>query len=287
MRSFAGIWIPLVTPFRRDGAVDHAALSSLTTRLRPDIAGFVVCGSTGEAHALDESEQLAVLDTVLAAAGDTPVVMGLGGPHRAHLHQQLSTLGSRRLAGLLIAPPYYVRPSQAAIVDYFLDLADRASCPIIAYNIPYRTGVSMDFATFEQIAHHRNIQAVKDCGGDPALTMDLITRTPLQVLAGEDGNILTTLCAGGVGAIAASAHLFPQRFTAIHRLILGDRISEARALFHGLWPLIQALFDEPNPAGIKAALAYNGLMQAHCRAPMANASPALDRKLAALLQQLQ
>jgi len=287
MTSFSGIWVPLVTPFQRDGVIDHRALRALTLHLAPQVAGLVVCGSTGEAHALDEDEQLAALDTVLQAASGTPVAMGLGGPHRSRLHAQLTALRSRPLAGLLVPPPYYVRPSQTAIADYFLDLADHAHCPLIAYNIPYRTGVAMDFGTFEQIAAHANIQAVKDCGGSPALTLDLITRTRLQILAGEDGNILTTLCAGGSGAITAAAHIFPQRYTALYEAVRAQRLDQARAIFHRLWPLIQLLFAEPNPAGIKAALAQQGLIEDLCRAPMSTASPALNAQLATLMQRLE
>ena len=281
--DFSGVWVPLVTPFAADGAVDHVALRSLAAELAPKVAGFVVCGSTGEAHALDEAEQLAVLDSVLDAVPNTRIVMGTGGPHRGQLHEQLAALRERPLAGLLVSPPYYVRPSQAAIIDYFLDLADHAACPLIAYNIPYRTGVAMEFSTFERLARHGNILAVKDCGGSAALTLDLITRTPLQVLAGEDGNILSTLCAGGVGAISAAAHVFPERYTAIFDAIREQRLNEGRELFHGLWPLIQLLFEEPNPAGIKAALAHQGLIDARCRAPMAQATSLLREKLAARL----
>jgi 4-hydroxy-tetrahydrodipicolinate synthase len=283
MQGFSGIWLPLVTPFHADGAVDHAALRRLTRRLAPAVAGLVVCGSTGEAHSLDQDEQLAVLDTVLQAAPGKPLLFGLGGPHRGHLHALLEALRSRPLAGLLVAPPYYVRPSQAAIADYFHDLAGRAHCPLVAYNIPYRTGVAIELDTFLRLAAHPNIQAVKDCGGSPAVTLELITRTPLQVLAGEDGNILSTLCAGGSGAIAAAAHLQPERYTALYEAVRGDRLGEARALFHGLWPLIQALFAEPNPAGVKAALARQGLLRNVLRAPLAAATPALEQRLAALL----
>ncbi|HZR36077.1 MAG TPA: 4-hydroxy-tetrahydrodipicolinate synthase [Nevskia sp.] len=283
-QSYAGIWIPLVTPFRADGAIDFTALSALARHLAPEVAGLVVCGSTGEAHALDADEQLAVLDTVLAAVPGTPLLFGLGGPHRGHLHAQLAALRSRPLAGLLVTPPYYVRPSQPAIADYYRDLADRAHCPLLLYNIPYRTGVAVDLATFEQLARHPNIQAVKDCGGSNALTLDLITRTGLQVLAGEDGNILTTLCAGGSGAIAAAAHIHPGRYTALYRAVRDNRLDQAQRMFHRLWPLIQALFAEPNPAGIKAALARQGLVRNVLRAPMAAASAGLEARLADLLR---
>ncbi|MDR3417010.1 MAG: 4-hydroxy-tetrahydrodipicolinate synthase [Nevskia sp.] len=286
MTQFSGIWVPLVTPFAADGAVDLAALRRLAQELSRHVHGLVVCGSTGEALALDDAEQLAALDAVLDAVPGFPVVMGLGGPYLPRLHARLAALRGRPLAGLLVPPPYYVRPSQAAIATYFRDLADRAACPLIAYNVPYRTGVAMEFATFETIARHPNIQAVKDCGGDPALTLDLLTGTPLQVLAGEDGNLLTTLCAGGSGAIAASAHLYPEQFAAVYRAVKEQQLDRARSGFMRLWPLIRLLFAEPNPAGVKAALALRGLADARVRAPMTPASPDLRARLAALLERM-
>ena len=105
MTSFSGIWVPLVTPFRHDGSVDHPALRALTRHIAPRVAGLVACGSTGEAHALDEDEQLAVLDTILQSAGGRPVLMGAGGPHRPQLHARLAALRGRPLAGLLVPPP--------------------------------------------------------------------------------------------------------------------------------------------------------------------------------------
>lgn len=284
MNDFSGIWIPLVTPFDRSGAIDHAALRRLARRLAPSVRGLVLCGSTGEAHSLGHDEQLKALDAVLEAVPDRPLLMGLGGPYLPALHDLLEALRGRPLYGLLVPPPSYVRPSQPAIADYFLGLADRAACPLVAYNIPYRTGVAMEFETFQRIAAHPNIQAVKDCGGSQALTLDLITRTPLQVLAGEDAQIFTTLCAGGRGGILASAHFYPERFSAMYQAIREQDLDRARRIFHGLWPLIQLLFAEPNPAGVKAALAQRGLIENVLRAPMSAATPALRARIAALLE---
>ncbi|NKF20971.1 4-hydroxy-tetrahydrodipicolinate synthase family protein [Solimonas marina] len=280
---FSGIWVPLVTPFAADGAVDHDALRRLAQHLAPHVAGLVVCGSTGEAHALDDGEQLAVLDSVRAAAPDTRLMFGLGGPHLGHLHDTIAALRTRRLDALLVTPPYYVRPSQAALIDYYLALADASPWPIVVYNIPYRTGVALSFEAFAAIARHPNIRAVKDCGGDPTLTLELITHTPLAVLAGEDGHLLATLALGGSGAIAASAHLHPQRFAAVHAAMQDGRLADAQRHFHALWPLIRTLFDEPNPAGIKAALAAQGWIDARCRAPMHAATDGLRQRLATML----
>jgi 4-hydroxy-tetrahydrodipicolinate synthase len=126
--DFSGLWIPLVTPFR-DGAVDHAALAALTRRLAADgVAGFVVCGSTGEAAALDEAEQLASLDTVLAAAGGLPVVMGLSGYHLGKTTAWVRKLSERPLAGLLVPAPHYIRPRRRACSNGSARSPMRARC---------------------------------------------------------------------------------------------------------------------------------------------------------------
>ena len=130
--GFSGLWIPLVTPFRNDGAVDHAALRALVQRLRAGgIAGVVVCGSTGEAAALDVAEQDAVLDTLLDAAAGTPVIAGLAGNHTGHLHARLRHLNTLPLAAVLSPAPYYVRPSQEGLVAHFQALADASRAPLL------------------------------------------------------------------------------------------------------------------------------------------------------------
>lgn len=287
MTSFTGIWVPLVTPFRGND-VDHAALQSLARRLvEGGVSGLVVCGSTGEAAALAESEQLAALDAVLEAVPQCPVVMGLAGNNMAHVLARMQQIQARPIAGLLAPPPYYIRPSQAGLVDYFRALADASSVPIILYDIPYRTGVAIELSTFRTIAQHERIVAVKDCGGDPSLTMSLIGDRRLQVLAGEDHLLLSTLCLGGSGAITATAHIRPDLFVRIAQLVRNEALSEAREIFFRLLPLIRLLFKEPNPGPLKAALSMMGGMQDALRAPMQGASTETKEQLARELRRLE
>ena len=284
--SFAGLWIPLVTPFR-DGAVDHAALAALVRALRPEgIAGFVACGSTGEAAALDDGEQLAVLDTVIAAAEGLPVLMGLSGYHLPHLLEKLRAATSRPVAGLLVAAPCYVRPAQAGLLQWFTALADASPVPLVLYDIPYRTGVKLALDTLLALAAHPRIQALKDCGGDAAKTQALLADGRLQVLAGEDAQIFTTMALGGAGAIAASAHRHTRRFARVMQLLAEERIAEARALWLPLQPWIQGVFAEPNPTPLKAVLAHHGAMALEFRPPMTPASEALLARLLAVDQAL-
>lgn len=281
--SIHGIWLPLVTPFLANGAVDHAALRRMVARYRATgLAGLVICGSTGEAAALEETEQLAVLDTVLDAAGGLPVIMGLAGNHLGHVLSRLEWLNNRPLAGVLAPAPYYIRPSQAGLRDWFERLADASRAPVVLYDIPYRTGATLTQQTLLALAAHDNIVAIKDCGGNAQTTQALIADGRLSVLAGEDHQLLGTLALGGQGAIIASAHFRPEMFVAIWRAVVEGRIEQARHLFHALMPLIQALFAEPNPGPAKALLARLGWLADTLRPPMTPASPALADQLAAL-----
>lgn len=288
--AFSGLWVPLITPFRH-GQVDHPALAALTRSLAPaGIAGFVVCGSTGEAASMDEAEQLACLHTVAEHAQGLPLLMGMSGYHLVQARgwvRQLSALaraGISDLVGLLVPAPHYVRPSQSGIQQWFQVLADESTLPLIIYDIPYRTGATISRDTLLALAAHPNIRAVKDCGGDLGKTMALLADGRLSVLAGEDLQIFATLAHGGAGAIAASAHLHTERFVSMmHALTRGDLVG-ARALWQSLVPMIEAVFSEPNPGPIKAWLAQEGKISPELRLPMTEVSAALHGRLALLAQ---
>jgi 4-hydroxy-tetrahydrodipicolinate synthase len=281
--DFTGLWIPLITPFHHD-AVDHPALTRLVKHFASEgVAGFVACGSTGEAAALDKAEQLAVLDMVLAANTGLPVVMGLSGYHMEQTMAWVKTLCQQPIAGLLVPAPHYIRPSQAGLQHWFTALADCATQPLIIYDIPYRTGSQLTLETLLKLAAHPNIHAIKDCGGDAVKTQALIHDGRLQVLAGEDAQILATLGMGGVGAIAASAHLKTAQFVQVLAAMRRGDLAQAQALWQALPALVQAVFAEPNPALIKAALAHQGLIHNELRLPMMPASAEAEQRLLKLL----
>lgn len=283
---FQGVWVPLVTPFS-GGAVDGGALRRLVRHyVAAGVDGLVVCGSTGEAASLDDAEQLAVLDAVLAEAGSLPIVMGLAGNHQGHVLQRLSAFGTRPLAGILAPAPYYVRAGQEGAAAYFRCLADASRFPLVLYDIPYRTGTTLDTSTLLALAAHPNIAAIKDCGGSLEKTVALIADGQMNVLAGEDLQSLSVLCLGGTGMIAAAAHLRPDLFVAMHRAVRDQRLGEARALFHALAPVIQRVFAEPNPGPLKAQLARQGLLSNELRLPMLPASAALGERLDAAVTAL-
>ena len=285
-RDFSGLWIPLITPFAGD-VVDHPALTRLVKHYAAaGVHGFVACGSTGEAAALDKQEQLAVLDTVLAAAGPLPVVMGLSGYHLVQTVAWVKELAQRPIAGLLVPAPHYIRPSQAGLVQWFTALADASDKPLVVYDIPYRTGATLALDTLLALAGHPNIQAIKDCGGDAGKTQALIADGRLQVLAGEDAQVFSTLALGGAGSITASAHLCTAQFVEVMRLLQRGELQQARNVWQPLVPVVNAVFAEPNPAVIKAALAHKGLIKDGLRLPMLTASSGATERLLAAMERV-
>ncbi|MCY1516552.1 4-hydroxy-tetrahydrodipicolinate synthase [compost metagenome] len=279
MPVFSGIWVALVTPFN-DGAVDFPALRRLARHLLDaGVAGLVACGTTGEAAALSRDEQLAVLDALLDEVPGERLVMGLAGNNLAEALAFQREVQRRPVAGVLVPAPCYIRPSQEGLLSWFGAIADAASVPVILYDIPYRTGVKLELATLRTLAKHPNVVAIKDCGGNPDTTLALIADGELDVLTGEDAQIFTTLCMGGRGAIAASAHIRPEEFVRLADCVAAGELDTARTIFQGLLPLIQMAFVEPNPAPVKSLLALQGLIRDELRPPMQRSSAALVQRL--------
>lgn len=278
-QNFSGLWLPLVTPFAQH-QVDHLALKRLVRHYRASgIRGLVVCGSTGEAAALSDEEQLAVLQTVMAEAPGLPLIMGVSGYHLGKTAARIQALSALGIDGILLPAPSYIRPSQAGLIEWFSTLADASAVAVVLYDIPYRTGSQIDLATLRTLANHPRIAALKDCGGDPVKTQALIADGRLQVLAGEDANIFSTLAQGGHGAIAAAAHVHTARFVAVLKHIQSGDLAGAETLWRPLLPLIAGLFAEPNPGPLKALMAQQGLLDNELRSPMTRASATLAEHL--------
>lgn len=287
MLNFSGIWVPLVTPFN-GGQLDLPALRRLVAHLaKGGVAGFIACGSTGEAAMLDEAEEEAVLATAIEAAGDLPVLMGLAGVRAEPLAARARHLAEQyRVAGYLLSAPAYVKPPQAGLLQHFRCVADASRVPIVAYDIPARTGVRIEPQTLLALAAHPRIQAVKDCSSDTDAATQLIADGRLAWLAGNDNEMFAQMALGGAGAIAASAHFRPDLFVRLHQLMQQQQLREAQRLWQALQPLTRALFAEPNPTLIKAALARQGLLANELRAPMVSASEAAVETLMGQLHTL-
>lgn len=279
MHRFSGIWVPLVTPFTPSGEVDHATLRQLVADLRDaGIAGLVVFGTTGEPATLSESEKQGVLKCVLDEREGMPIVVGASGITVDEVCAQLASFEDLPIAGSLITPPYYVRPSQQAIVEFYQEIAAATKTPLILYDVPYRTGVQMELETLRRLADIPAVCAIKDCGGDARKTQALIADRRLSVLSGEDHLIFSTIAQGGAGAIASSAHLHPGLFVEMYRALNAGEIERARAIHHSLASMIEALFAESNPVPLKSVLELLGRGHGGVRKPLLAASPRVAKR---------
>lgn len=286
MSLFEGIWIPLVTPFT-NGQVDLVAAQRLTADfVQSGVHGLVVCGTTGEASAMNEREQELLLSAVLEAAGDCPVLMGIGGSNTTAVTQKVVHFNQYPIAGLLVSAPCYVRPSPQGIQLHFQAISEATDLPIVLYNIPARTGVNIDIATVMALSHDPHFVGIKECSGNMAQLTSLINSTTLKVLCGDDTLLLATFCMGGHGAISAAAHIRPDLHVQLFELVRGGYLQQARALFNALLPLITLLFSEPNPGPVKAALALQGKVRDELRMPMLPMSTDGKKRLAQVLEQV-
>lgn len=274
MAQFEGVYIPNITPFNEKGEIDEKGLRSLVNYfIQAGVHGLVPCGTTGESVTMTEDEILRVIAIVVEEAkGRIPVIAGTGSVDTAKtvkLTQKAVKLG---VSGALVVCPYYNRPSQQGIIEHFKSVAGATDLPIIIYNIPPRTGVNMNIDTVARLAEIPNIVGIKESAGDINQLMDLIQIDNFSILSGEDHMLYPNLCLGGHGAILASGHIVPEQFVQIYNLVGDGKFEEARRLHYRLLPLVRALFYEPNPTAIKAALNMLGLPGGAVRLPMVKAT---------------
>ncbi len=286
-----GVWVPLITPFDAAGAVDVDAIERLCGEyLAAGVAGIVALGTTGEAPALDADEKQLVIDTCsrVCATRGAPLIVGTGtNSTRTTIAATRAIEGIPAVVGALVVVPYYVRPAEAAIVEHFRVVAEATTVPVVAYNVPARTGRGLGAAAMLEVARIPNVVGVKQAvGAIDADTLELLAAAPagFGVLGGDEAFAFPTVVMGGVGVIAAASHLCTARFVAMIECALAGKIDDGRAHSEALLPMIQAGFSEPNPAVFKGVLHAQGkIATPDVRMPLANASAAaVERCLSAV-----
>jgi len=274
---FTGIWLPMVTPMR-DGEVDtNAAVQLAAHYQRAGLSGLVLFGSTGEGNLLSTAEKIAMVQAIQASGAALPIVLGAGGVDTRKICDDIRRLDRLDLAGYLVPPSYYLRPSAEGIAWHYHQIARATSRPVILYNVPKRTGVAMSVDTMETLAQDPQFAAVKEC--DPAMLDTLVRRNAIPTLCGEDDAFVDHALRGGLGAIPVVAHLYPTRMVEVMRLARAGHADAARTLFDPLRPLIRLLFEESSPAPVKKLLALQGWIADELRMPMTPASDALAVRL--------
>ncbi|QQX88160.1 4-hydroxy-tetrahydrodipicolinate synthase [Cupriavidus necator] len=273
-----GIWVPMVTPMRA-GSLDLPAAARLAERyLEAGVNGLIILGTTGEGSLLSTHERQVFTAAVLEAVhSELPVMAGVGAVDTRAVCAQVAQLDAFDLAGYLVPPPCYLRPSDEGIAWHFNEVARATERPLMLYNVPKRTGCAMSPALIRSLLAQPQISAVKEC--DAGNLRALVNDPHVTVLCGEDAALLGHLLAGGAGVIAASSHIRPDLFVRLLHLAQTGRLRAARALFAKLAPLISLMFAEPNPAPVKAALALSGMISPETRLPLLPASSALVQRL--------
>ena len=266
----SGCGTALVTPFR-DREVDYAAFSGLLDRQMAAGVHFLVpLGTTGETPCLEEEERIKILQLAKEICPDRPVIVGGGTNSLAQTVRSMKLLEPYGPDAFLIVVPYYNKPTQEGIYEYFKAVADASDKPIVMYNVPSRTGVNMTAETALRLAETENIVAVKEASGNYAQISEIIRCAPegFSVLSGNDDETLSLMATGAAGVISVASNIAPALMVRMTEALLSGNMPEARELHHRLTPLFRNCFIESNPVPVKAGLAAMGLLAEEFRLPL-------------------
>lgn len=285
--ELSGLYVPLITPFTDDDRLDLDALATLAaTVLDEGAAGVVALGTTGEPATLTRAEARQVVDVCaeVCAGHDRHLVVGTGTSSTAASVDLITALDPRATAAL-VAVPSYTRPSQEGVVEHVRRLAAAAPVPLVVYNVPYRTGLTLTADTLHRLADLPGVAGFKHTVGsidDTTVAFLSALRPDVSVLAGDDLYAGPLISLGARGAITASANVAPRAYAELIEAWRHGPAHRARTVHDALVPLTRALFAEPNPAVIKAVLAADGrIASPRVRLPLLPASPdALSAALA-------
>lgn len=262
----------MVTPFGKDGNVDYELLKKLIDHLlSTGTDGILVSGTTGEGPTLTEEEKIELIEkTVEYVAGRVPVVAGTGSNNtKATIEYTNKVAKIDGVDAALVVVPYYNKPDQAGMIAHFTAVADNVDLPIVMYNIPGRTGVTMEVKTIAELSKHQNIIGIKDCTGIVNMA-EIVANTPDDFLAftGEDADALAARNVGAQGVISVASHLFGKEISQMYAANSKGDNEIAGELMRDLTPKMKALFSHPSPSPVKAALNHVGIEVGGCRLPI-------------------
>jgi 4-hydroxy-tetrahydrodipicolinate synthase len=281
--KFKGLGVAMVTPFKPDHQIDVPALRKLTNFLiEGEVDYLVVMGTTGENPTLDEKEQRQILDVVLETNNKRkPVVFGMGGNNTAAMVDRMKSYNLSGVDAILTASPFYNKPNQNGIFAHYTVIADAAPLPVILYNVPSRTGSNMTAETTLKLAEHRNIIATKEASGNFTQCMDILKNRPedFLVISGEDALTLPLMSCGMEGVISVIGNAFPAPFSKMVHAALDEKWAEAKILHYHLLDMMNTIFDDGSPGGIKVLMNQLGLCLEEVRMPLAKPSESVKRKL--------
>lgn len=284
--KFEGSLVALITPFL-DDAVDERRLAALVDwQIEQGSSGIVVLGSTGEGSTLSDAEKETIVGIAARTAnGRVPVIAGATSSSTRVAAANARAAAKAGADALLVASPYYNRPTPEGMFRHFEDVCAATELPVILYNIPSRTAVNMPLDLILRLARLPTVVAIKESSGDLELASDIIAGAPdgFVLIAGEDSLTLPLLALGAAGVISVSANVAPARSAALVAAFLAGDVAAARELHYQLLPLWRALFVETNPGPLKAAAQMLGLCADEVRLPLVAASESTRRCLTAAL----
>ena len=272
-----------------NGKVNYAMLEKLLARqLDAGIRAVVICGTTGEASTLTDKEQIDTIEfAVKRVGGKVPVIAGAGSNDTVHaisLCQESCRVGAD---GLLVVTPYYNKTSQRGLVRYYTDIADAVSIPIILYNVPSRTGVNIEPATFAILAKHPNIVAIKEANGNLSKIVETmaLVNGKLDLYSGNDDQIVPLMSLGACGVISVLSNVLPTETQELCMSFLRGDVQKSAEMQFKYLKLINALFSDVNPIPVKAAMAAMGFCENYLRAPLITMEDGAREKLLAAMRE--
>ncbi|WP_394344424.1 4-hydroxy-tetrahydrodipicolinate synthase [Solitalea koreensis] len=284
MENLKGTGVALVTPFNADNSIDFNGLKKVVEHVIDGGVEYLVpLGTTGETATLNKEEKKKVFDFILETnAGRTPVVAGIGGNNTYETIETLKNFNPDGFSAILSVSPYYNKPNQEGIYQHYTALADNSPLPVILYNVPGRTGSNLTAETTLRLAEHKNIIGIKEASGNFDQFMQIIKHKPNDFLfiSGDDGITLPMIAAGANGVISVIGNAFPKDFSAMVRLCLKGDFATARPLHYKLIDIVNMLFTEGSPGGVKAFLKELGICGDTVRLPLANVSNNLYQQIA-------
>ncbi|MDR4507834.1 MAG: 4-hydroxy-tetrahydrodipicolinate synthase [Candidatus Brocadiaceae bacterium] len=282
---FKGSLVALVTPFH-NGQIDCDKLKELVEfHIKNGINGIVPCGTTGESATLSfEEHEKVVGEVVSMVAGRIPVVAGAGSNNTSETLRLTKHAKKVGADGVLLITPYYNKPTPEGLYRHYRLIAEEVDIPIVLYNVPSRTGISLLPETIARLSEMKNIVAVKDASGSIDQATQILQLCDIAVLSGEDSLILPIMAVGGKGVISVVANVVPADTVALTRHCLEGNFEEAKKYHYKLFPLSKGMFIETNPIPVKTALRLMGKLNGEMRLPLCEMTKEHEERLVNILK---
>ncbi|MDD3480015.1 MAG: 4-hydroxy-tetrahydrodipicolinate synthase [Paludibacteraceae bacterium] len=287
-----GMGIALITPFKKDGSVDFDALERLVEyQIENGTDYLVILGTTAETPTLTEEEKDEIARVVIAKTNKRlPIVMGIGGNNTRTVVEKIKSTDLSQVDAVLSVVPYYNKPSQEGIYQHYKAIAQATSTPIVLYNVPGRTGVNMKAETILRLANEfPNIVGIKEASGNFAQIDEIIKNKPnhFMVISGDDGITFPLITLGAVGVISVIGNAFPREFSRMVRLAMRGDLAGAREIHYRFTELMELLFVDGNPAGVKSMLSMMGFIENELRLPLVPTTLKTTERMRQILDQIR